>query len=288
MKWVGIILCLIPVYSFGQVIKFRDYKKGETFKYRLTTEVSRNGKFASKSVSISQHSVSKNDGLFSEEICWLHKTSFNGKDTIHLDSIAKKINPYLVSLSPKGKVLLPKLKVPEMTGDITDLNTFYVAIAPALNAQQLSADKPEFTNETLRQGHFADSIEVLEGTDCLQVTQRLVSTNKEYSVVETKFTSPPTFCLTPLLDTVGRKIFDQYNNIQFVRKSEGDKVNVFWGVESFTMVSKINNKNGQIIEATMENVLNLRLRYNSSRDYKTYAIEMPMVIKRMLKLELIK
>lgn len=288
MKPLLVVFYFIPFFSFGQIIKFRDYKKGENFKYRLTTEVYRNGKFSSQNVSISKHSVVKQGTLFSEELSWLQKNSVTAKDTVYLDSIAQKVQPYKVSLSPKGKVLLPKLTVPEMTGDITDLNTFYVAIAPALNAQKLTSDKPVFTNQKLRQGNFADSVEVLQGTDCLQVTQNLISINNQYSVVETNFTSPPSFCLTPLLDTITKKSFDQYNNIQFVRKSEGDKVNLFWGVESFTIISKINNANGQIIEASMTNILNLRMRYNSSRDFKTYAAEMPMTIKRILKLELIK
>ena len=288
MKPLFIFIYLLPFYSFGQVIKFREYKSGETFKYRLTTEVYRNDKFASKTVSVCGHHVIKNGSLFSEELKWLQKTSFTAKDTVLLDSIAQKIQPYTISLSPKSKVLLPRLTVPEMTGDITDLNTFYVALSPALNAQKLTSDKPVFINEQLIQGNFADGIEVLEGTDCLQVTQQLISTNKQYSVVETKFTSPPAFCLTPLLDSIGRKSFDQYNNIQFVRKGEGDKVNLFWGVESFTITSKINNANGQLIEASMTNHLNLRMRYNASKDLKTYAIEMPITIKRTLQLELIK
>ncbi len=287
MKPLLIAVLLIPMYSFGQ-IKFRNYKAGELFTYQLTTEVYRNDKFASKSVSVSEHQVVKAGNLFSEQVKWLHKTSYNSKDTVLLDNIARTIEPYNISLSPQGKVLLPRLTVPELTGDITDLNTFYVAVAPALNAQKLSSGNPTLINEQLRQGNFADSIEVLTGTDCLQVTQNLVSTNKKYSVVETRFSSPPGFCLTPLIDTVAGKLFDQYNNIQFIRKSEGDKVNLFWGVESFTIVSTLDNTNGQIVEATMTNLLNLRMRYNCSRDLKTYVVEMPMTIKRVVKLELVK
>jgi hypothetical protein len=269
-------------------VGFRQYKKGENFKYKLTSEVYRNGKFASKTISISEHTVVRDSGLLSEEVRWLHKTSYTPKDTIQMDSTAQKVKPYKISLSQKGKVLLPKLTVPEMAGDITDLNTFYVAIAPALNAQKLSSKNPMFTNDKLRQGNFADSIELLYGTDCLQVTQKLISTNKQYAVVQTTFVPPSSFCLTPLLDTIEKKSFNQFNNIEFVRKSEGDKVNLFWGVETFTVTSKISNVNGQIIEASMTNLLTLKMRYNASPDLKTYAIEMPMTIKRTLKLELLK
>jgi hypothetical protein len=288
MKSILLFTLLIPLFSFSQAVKFRRYKEGEILKYRLTTEVYRNDKFASKTISISEHTVVKDTGFLSEEVKWLHKTSYTPKDTVYLDSVAQKVKPYEISLSPQSKVLLPKLTVPEMAGDITDLNTFYVALAPALNAQKLSAKNPVFTDDKLRQGNFADSIEVLYGTDCLQVTQKLITTNKHYTVVETIFAPPSSFCLTPLVDTIRKKSLDRYNNIEFVRKSEGGKVNLFWGVETFIVTSKVSNVNGQIVEASMTNLLTLRMRYNASQDLKTYTVEMPVTIRRTLKLELLK
>ena len=256
-------------------------------KYKLTCEVYRNDKFASKTVSVSQHTVVKDTDFLSEEINWPSKISYTIKDTVRMDAIAQKIEPYKISLSSRGKVLLPKLTIPEMSGEITDLNTFYVAIAPALDAQKLSAKNKMFTSDKLRQGNFADSVEVLYGMDCLQVSQKLISTNKNYTVVETVFSPPPSLCLNPLLDTIHKKLFNEFNNIQFIRKSEGDKVNLFWGVETFTITSKLSNENGQIIEASMKNVLNLKMRYNCSRDLKECLAEMPVTIKRVLKLELL-
>ena len=285
---IFLLLFLFPLVSDGQIVKFRDYKKGETFKYRLTTEVHRNEKFASKTVAISKHEVVKNTNYLSDQVSWLHKTSYTLKDTVNLDSVAQKVKPYRISLSPKGKVLLPKLDVAGMTGEITDLNTFYVALAPALNAQKLSSNTPEVINDELRKGNFADSIEVLYGTDCLQIKQKLIKTDKKFSTVETIFAPPSSLCLTPLIDTIGKKTFDQFNNIQFIRKSEGNKVNLFWGVETFTITSKIDNKNGQIVEASMTNILNLKMRYNATQDLKEYAVELPITIKRTLKLELLK
>lgn len=288
MKVILLLMLLIPAFSFSQAVSFRHYKAGEIFKYRLTSEVYRNDKLASKTVSVSEHTVVKDTGLLSEEVKWLHKTSYSTKDTIHMDSIAHEVKPYKISLSPTGKVLLPKLTVPGMVGDITDLNTFYVAIAPALNAQRLSAKNPTFINDKLREGNFADSIEVLYGKDCFRVTQKLISTNKQYSVVETVFAAPSYPCLTPLIDTIGKKSFQQVNNIEFVRKSEGGKVNLFWGVETFTITSKVSNLNGQIIEASMDNLLTLKMRYNASQDFKTYAVELPITIRRKVNLELLK
>jgi hypothetical protein len=53
-------------------------------------------------------------------------------------------------------------------------------------------------------------------------------------------------------------------------------------------MSKIDNQNGQIVEASMDNRLKLRMRYNASPDLKTYDVEMPVTLRRNLKLELLK
>jgi len=287
MRPLLIIILLLPSVSYAQPA-FRKYKPGEVYRYRLTSEVYRNDKFSAKTVSVSEHKVVKDTSVFSEEIRWLSKLSFTAKDTVNLDTTARKIKPYKISLSPKAKVLLPKLTVPEMVGDITDLNTFFVAVAPALNMQKLSATNSVITNTEMRKGNFADSIVILYGTDCIQVTQSLISSTKKYSVVKTDFDPPASFCLVPLLDTVAVKVFEFPNNFQMIQKGGGDKVNFFWGVESFTITTKVDNNTGQILEAAMTNTLHLRMRYNSSADLRSYAVEMPINISRKLKLELIK
>jgi hypothetical protein len=282
-----IIVILSPVLVCSQISN-RKYKPGDTYKYKLTTDVYRNDTYSGKTVSISEHHVVNDGGLLAEEIKWVSKTSYNGADTVHLDKVAKKVPPYRISLSPAGKVLLPKLSNPEMIGEITDLNTFFVAIAPALNAQKLSAKNRDFKNPELQHGNFADSITILYGTDCIQVSQHLLGTDKKYTTIRTDFTPPDSFCLSPLLDTVTKKSYDHPNNFQMIQPGSGGKVNFFWGVESFIITSKLDNKTGAIQEATMENILTLQMRYNASQDLKTYAVQMPVKIKRVLKLELLK
>lgn len=288
LKQLLFLLLLIPVFSLAQPVKLRAYKNGEHFKYRLSTQVYRNGSLSSKTETISSHKVLKEDHHFSEEVAFIQKAEFGSKDTVNLDSLAMKVKPYRVSLSPKGKVLLPKLVIPGMTGDITDLNTFYVAVSPALKAHKLNKHDSMIVMPELRQGNFADSIEILKGTDCLQVTQRLISENKDFTVVETSFTPPESFCLSPLQDTIATKAGDHFNNIQFIRNGKEGKVNLFWGTESFIITSSISKANGQVLEASMENILTLRMRYNCSPDLQSWAAELPVNIRRVLKLELIR
>ncbi len=282
-----LLFILLPLCTSAQTVKFRKYKPGEIYSYKLTSESYRNDQLTGKSIAISEHKVITDAGFLSEEIRWLGKTSYLSGDTIKLDSIARKTDPYIISLSPGGKIPLPQLNSPEMVGEITDLNTFWVAVSPALNAQQLSPMRTVIVSKTIREGDFADSVRILYGKDCMIVTQALIATPGDYSVVATYFTPPLSFCLAPLLDTVAKKTFDEPNNFQMIQKGTGDKVNLFWGIESFTITTNIDNHDGRILEATMSNVLTLRMRYNSSKDLKTYDAELPVTIKRNLKLELL-
>jgi hypothetical protein len=277
---------LFPTTAFAQIAT-RKYKAGDSYKYRLTTEAWRNDKYSGKTISIAAHHVVRDGKSLAEEIKWVSKINYNEKDTVRLDSIATKVAPYRISLSSQGQVLLPKLSVPEMVGEVTDLNTFFVAVAPASNAHKVSAKNPGYKNAEPRQGNFADSIFILYGTDCIEVSQHFIAADEKFTTIRTDFSPPASFCLTPLLDTVAKKMFDQPNNFQMIQKGGADKVNFFWGVESFTITSKIDNKTGAIIEASMENSLNLQMRYNASKDLQSYAVQMPFTIKRKLKLELV-
>jgi len=286
-NFVCVCTLLLPVIAFSQ-IPVRKYKAGDTWKYKLTTEHWRNDKYSGKTVSIAEHRVVNDAGTLAEEIKWISKISYNETAPVSLDSFAKLVTPYHISLLPNGKVLLPKLTVSQMVGEVTDLNTFFVAIAPASNANKVSAKNPVYINKEPRQGNFADSIFILYGTDCIEMSQHFISSDKQSTTIRTDFLPPASFCLTPKLDTVATKIYDQPNNFQMIQKSTADKVNFFWGVETFTITSKVDNKTGAIMEASMENTLNLQMRYNSSKDLQSYAMQMPVKIKRVLKLELIK
>ncbi len=72
-----------------------------------------------------------------------------------------------------------------------------------------------------------------------------------------------------------------------IRAGANGKVNLFWGVEQFTISAKIDNKTGQITEAEMINLLTLRMRYNATPDLKSYDAELPVTIRRVVRLELL-
>jgi hypothetical protein len=289
---VGPLPCLLALLTLlttvvRSQVPYRQYKSGDTYRYRLTTTANR-GNYESKTVAVSEHRVVNDAGIMAEEIKWLSLLSMDGKQKIHLDSNAREVKPYRISLLPEGKVLLPKLTIPSMVGPITDLNTFFVAIAPASGAHKLSDKDTVIKNGTVREGNFADSINILYGRDCIEVSQHFISTDKKYTIIRTDFTAPDSFCLTPLIDTIAIKTFDKPNNFQMIQQEPGGRKNLYWGVETFSITSKIDNRTGAIADATMENTLNLRIRVQISADLRTYLSEIPFLIKRSIHLELLK
>jgi hypothetical protein len=279
------LLVFIPVISFSQKIKDRQYTKGETLTYRITTDVFRNNKFDGRTLAVSLHTVAEDNGLLAERIRWMLKTVYSDKDTINADSTARKVPAYSISLSPNGSLKIPPLTIPDMTGEITDLNTFYVAVSPALHVQKLSKSNPVF-NDSILHGQFADGKQIISGEDRIEVIQKLIKQDKHISIVQTSFLPPSKLSITPLIDTIGKQSFDQPNNFQMVRKVAGDKVNLMWGVEQFTITTKLDNHTGKILEAKMVNTLTLRMRYNASADLLTYDGEIPLNIRREVVLEL--
>ncbi|MFI5128970.1 MAG: hypothetical protein ACHQFX_03215 [Chitinophagales bacterium] len=287
MKLFLWLACLIPGLGLAQTVKFRKYKKGQKFHYQLTTESFRNHQPDSRTIAVSKHTVIEDAGSFAEEIEWITKTVFSKKDTFHLDSLAKKVPHYKISLAPGGYLKIPPLTIPEMTGEITDLHSFYVAISPALHIQQLGPNRLSF-RDTILKGNFADGNQVLAGEDCIQVSQKLLIKDKGITIIKTSFEPPDFMSIVPFIDTIGKQLFNSHNNFQMVRKGAGGKVDLLWGIEEFVITSTLDNNTGQVLKADMINLLNLKMRYNCSEDLKTYEEEIPLTIRRVLQLVLLK
>lgn len=273
--------------AFSQKIGYRKYNKHDKYRYKLTVETYTNGILSGKEVSVSEHTVSKESGIYVEEIKWLKKIRYSGKDSTDFSLYAKSIKPYRISLAKKGKVLLPSLSVPEMTGDITDLNTFFVAVSPALKMQNLSNSKRTLQLSEAVKGTFSDGVKILKGEDCTVVSQELLNRTDSVLEIRTNFSPPSTFCLTPFLEIVSTKIFNATNNFQMIQSAGNSKVNFLWGVESFSIDSKIENSTGKILLGKMTNRLQLKARINATPDLTNWQIEVPVEIVRKIELRLL-
>jgi hypothetical protein len=184
-------------------------------------------------------------------------------------------------------VLLPPLSIPEMTGDITDLNTFFVAVSPALKMQKLSNSKRTLELSDPVKGTFSDGVKILKGEDCTVVSQELINNTDSVLEIRTSFSPPSIFCITPFLQIVSNKMFNAVNNFQMIQAAANSKVNFLWGVESFSIDSKIENSTGKILLGKMTNRLQLKARINATPDLTKWQMEVPVEIVRKIELKLL-
>ncbi len=134
LVWASFCLALGAKAQFSappNPIFGRKYTVGERYCYRLTLKEYHDDKLALTNVSVCQLRVVTNDkGVPFDQVQWLSKKVVYDKDTVDQSGSARAVNPYLISLDPRGTVMLPKIEDPKMTEAIEDFNTFFVALGP--------------------------------------------------------------------------------------------------------------------------------------------------------------
>lgn len=290
--WFLLLFTALPALVKAQqrsgVSLLRKYKSGEISRYRMTTNVEHNGKWQSLIVAECDLLTSDSAGISYEEVRWISKKVYTSKDTTdHQQEIAATA-PYRISLHPDGRLDLPPIREAGMTGEITDFNTFFVAISPKLGIRHLTKPGDSFKKPENVQGNFANGKDILLGFDCLAVTNTLKELNKRTAVLQTDFLPPAAVCLQYLIPEMQQPVAgDTINNFQMVRKSAGDKVNVFFGKENFLISSSISREEGKLLNASMYNQLTLRLKLNCDAVYSNCQTTIPFIIKRIVQLELL-
>jgi hypothetical protein len=210
------------------------------------------------------------------------------KDTSDLSAEAAQVLPYRISLHPEGKLDLPAITVAGMTGEITDLNTFFVAVAPVSGLHHLQRKNDHYTKPVPARGNFANGKDIIVGDDCIQMTMSLLEDTKDSVVLQTDFVPPAAPCLHYLLDDMRTPVVkDTLNNFQMVRPSGNGKFNVLFGKEAFYIISALQKRDGKISRAVMSNTLTLKMKLNCDAAYSGCQAEFPFTIHRELLLELL-
>lgn len=266
----------------------RVYTKGDHFRYKLTCTSYQNGKWTSTTVSEAQLIVGYDSlGVPYDEVHWLSSIQMGVKDTLDLGVKARAIPPYRISLDPKGSMALPPLTEPAMTEPITDLHTFFVAVSPALGATRLKNAGDSYTKPQPAIGDFSNGANILKGQDCLQTSMSLMAISGDTDRVQTRFFPPLTNGLSYITPEMSTPVIaDTVNNFQMLMPAGNGKFNVQYGRELFTIDSKISKAEGKLLDASMFNLLSLRLNIMCDQQYQHCAMQMPMSIARKLSLEL--
>jgi hypothetical protein len=210
------------------------------------------------------------------------------KDTADETKEALGVKPYRISLDAAGRLDLPKIDVPAMTGAIEDFNTFFVAVSPLLGATRLHKPGDTFTVKQPIKADFSNGSFILKGEDCFTVSLKMTDETKKAVVLHTAFMPTVQPCFTYLLDEMSKPVVqDTTNNFQMVMPLGNDKYNVQYGREMFYINSTVRKHDGKILAAEMSNTLTLHLKVFCDKNYTGCQADVPFTEQRNLKLELL-
>lgn len=266
----------------------RKYKVGDTYRYKLTMEELHNGKWDHTNISICELKVVKDSsGCPYDEVHWISRITITAKDTIDATKAILSVKPYLISLDPKGKIDLPKIEVPEMTEPIQDFNTFFIAVSPLVGATKLNKKADTTSIDRPVKADFSNGSTILKGEDCIDISVKITDITKNQVMLTTSFKPPSKPCLSFLTPDMNSPVVkDTINNFQMVMQQGPEKYLVQYGREYFYINSAVQKSDGKITNATMYNLLNLKLKINCDKEYNKCQFEMPFSEQRNLRLEL--
>ena len=283
-----------PLFAQNAVLSASDlfgrkYKIGETYRYKLTMEELHDGKFDHTNIAICELKVIKDSlGIAYDEVHWVSRKTINTKDTIDATKAALSVKPYIISLDPKGKIDLPKIEVPDMTEPIQDFNTFFVGVSPMVGATKLNNKGDSIINKEPVIADFSNGSYILKGEDCIAFSVKMTDITQNQAMLHTTFFPPSQPCLSFLTPDMNTPVVpNTINNFQMVMQTGAGQYMVQYGREYFYINSTIQKSDGKIINATMFNQLNLKLKINCDKEYKNCQFEMPFSEQRNLKLELL-
>ncbi len=268
----------------------RVYRPGAAYDYVLKTDSFNNGKLASQSEARSHHEVVLRDGIPFEKVTFvsLKERTDPGKGFTDLDDVARQVPPFYISLDPAGTVAVPRLIVSQMTGAVTDLVTYWVALSAKAGSSSLHQVGDTFRPAAPMHGNWAVPGSRPVGEDALAVTAQLVSQDEETVTFRTSFEPPAESALTPGYPWMAEAISaDGPNNFQQVMANPDQSFNAMWGRERFVVTSTVSRADGALLEAEMTNELTLRLRVKCNAELEGCAAQLPFSIVRKQTLSLV-
>lgn len=281
--------CLAQGKSVDSTRFERRYRQGDEYRYRLTCEEYQNGKWSSTTISICRlRVVADGAGIPYDEVSWLSVKRLSPRDTIDETVSARSVQPYRISLHPKGSLALPKLDHAEMTEPITDFNTFFVAIAPTVGVRTLARVGDSHVMPFAVTGDFSNGKTILTGQDCLLISVKLLNETKQNVYLQTAFLPPSKPCFSYLIGEMSTPVVaDTVNNFQMSMPAGDSKVNLQYGREFFYINSHISKADGKIESAEQYNALSLKMKINCDSSYQNCQVVIPFSEERKVKLQLL-
>jgi hypothetical protein len=244
----------------------RVYQPGARQRYGIRARTWTNGQSKGERVAVSVHEVVGPPPL---------------RERIRFENLP--VAPYEVSIAgdaPARSLDLPSLRGLDVdtVGMVGDLHTFLVALSPHAGVGELRRPGDVKVVAELRRPSWADGAVVLLGQDCTQMTARLIALARDTATIETSFSPPPAPCLTMRAPWMAAD-----SNFQQVRNT-GQGIVAMWGRESFSVRARVARADGHIIDATLDNELQLTVRPGCNEALTTCGPGVPLHLRRQVTL----
>ncbi len=261
----------------------RRYTEGEKLIYHMK------GNNDGWNYEVQANGVVKKDvkGTFVEEYAW---SDFKSSAPMTMSPASLNFRQ-AISLDPATPPSIPNLSVvqPFLIGPITDLLTFYADLWMATKQSTLAHAGDHIYIKLGIPASWADGNYVILGEDCVDFDLTLKGVNaadqtatllaKHVPPVKPAIKLPAPWMLTPVADTA--------NNWIDVKKNAGGKYVVEVGKETFDVDIKVSLKDGKILAATLENLVQAHLRECSDAAYLECGAPTDHQIRRHIELTLV-
>jgi hypothetical protein len=281
---VAFALIALPL-SFAQEpsLLVRRYTEGEKLTYRMK------GSNDGWNYEVQANGVVKKDakGNFVEEYAW---SDFKSSAPMTLSPASLNFRQ-TISLDPSTPPSIPNLSLvqPFLIGPITDLLTFYADLWMAAKQSTLAHAGDHTYIKLGIPASWADGNYVILGEDCIDFDFTLKDVNaaaqtatllaKHVPPVKPAVRLPAPWMQVPVADTA--------NNWIDVKKNAAGKFVVEVGKETFDVEIKISLKDGKILAATLENLVQAHHRECSDAAYLECGAPTDHLIRRHIELNLV-
>ncbi|MEM9024292.1 MAG: hypothetical protein AAGB22_11150 [Bacteroidota bacterium] len=262
----------------------RQPSSNQELQYSLRTDYYENGSWKRQTVARAVLTATEGD-VPQESVRWTSLVQHTAADTIRYDTNAQRTAPYSFSLHPEGSLEAPRFDDPVMLSSLADLTTFLVAISPQAGSHKVQQAGGSYHNPEPARGDFSDAFNTPVGEDCMDITVHLVRMNRDTAVYRTTFLVPA----KPCLELVGGIAPSPENpvNFQMAQGVGNGRMNLLYGQETFVVESHVRRRDGALLSATMDNVLDLRMKVFCDAQYANCQTELPWKISRKVVLSLV-
>lgn len=263
----------------------RQYHEGETLVYHM------NGINEAWQYSIEADGVVKKDpsGSYFEEFRWSKLES--GGQPMPLTPQTADFRQR-ISLDPSLNPSIPDLsKVdPKIIGPITDLLTFYSDLWLTIKTGQLNKPGDHFYFKYGVPSSWADGNYVLLGQSAVDFDLTWKSTNAadQTAVLLVRHVPPEKSTLTTTAAWMQTPVGAKPNNWATVQKTQDGKFSAAVGEETYNVEIKISLKDGRILSANLDNIVNSVERTCEDRELTKCSDPTPHQITRKIDISLVR